>query len=248
MNTTAGRDRARRRFRPTLWATVAAGMAFAILVGLGTWQLHRLQWKEGVIAYREAQLAAEPVAIGEHTRDGADVAFRRARATGRFLHAREFLIVSRMRKGRAGFDVVTPLRLGDGDHILVNRGWVPLDRADPRTRRKGGIAGEATVTGVLRRPGKSSRWVPDNDPEKGVWYFVEPGQMGAVASLPGVREVFLVADATPNPGGFPAGRRIGVDIPNRHLEYALTWYGLALVLAAIYLLFHWRREEDDGRG
>ena len=248
MNTTAGRDRVRRRFRPTLWATVAAAAALAVLVGLGTWQLQRLQWKEGLIAYREAQLALAPVAVGGQIGDGVGAAFRRARATGRFLHASEFLVVNRVRKGRAGFDVVTPLRLEAGDHILVNRGWVPIDRTDPGTRRKGQIPGEVTVTGVLRLPGKSSRWVPDNDPAKGVWYFVEPGAMGAKTAISGMREMFLVADAAPNPGGFPAGRGTGIHIPNRHLEYALTWYGLGLVLVAVYVVFHWRREDDDGPG
>ena len=241
-----GVERARRRFRPTLWSTVAAGAAFAVLVGLGTWQVHRLQWKEEIIAFREAQLREAPVALDGTSGENADIAFRRARATGRFLHANEFLIANRVRKGRAGFDVVTPLRIAAADHVLVNRGWVPSERADPGARQAGQIPGTVTVTGVLRRPGKSSRWVPDNDPTGGVWFFVEPGAMGAAASLAGVRDVFLVADAARNPGGFPVGRRVGVKIANRHLEYALTWYGLALVLTVIYVLFNWRREEGDG--
>ena len=242
-----GNEGASRRFRPTLWSSVAAAAAFAVLVGLGTWQVHRLQWKEEIIAHREARLAEAPVALGGITGEDADIAFRRARATGRFLHAEEFLVANRVRKGRAGFDVVTPLRIGAADHILVNRGWVPHDRADPATRQKGQIPGTVAVTGVLRRPGKSNRWIPDNDPSARVWYFVEPAAMAAAASLAGVRDVFLVADAARNPGGFPVGRRIGVEIANRHLEYALTWYGLALVLAVIYALFNWRREEDQGR-
>ena len=219
-----------------------------VLVGLGTWQVQRLHWKEGVIAHREARLAMPPVSVGEEPAD-EDLAFRRARATGRFLHSREFLIVNRARGGRAGFDVVTPLRLGPADVIMVNRGWIPLDRADPDTRREGLVAMETAVTGILRKPGKTSPWVPDNEPARNVWYYADPEAMAAVAGLAGVRDTLLVADAKPNPGGLPAGRRPKVEISNRHLGYALTWYGLALVLVVIYFVFHWRREDArDERG
>ena len=243
MSTTTGVDRQRRRFRPTLWSTVAAATVLAVLVGLGTWQVHRLHWKEGVIAHREARLAEPPVSIDGEPAANADLAFRRARARGRFLHSKEFLIGNRVRRGRAGFEVVTPLRLGPANLILVNRGWVPLDRADPETRREGQVTGEAAVTGVLRKPARTSAWIPDNEPSRGVWFYADPRVMAAVADLTGVRDTVLVADATPNPGGFPVGRAAGVEIPNRHLEYALTWYGLALVLVVIYVVFHWRRED-----
>ena len=218
-------------------------MALAVLVGLGTWQVHRLQWKEGVIAHREARLALPPVAVVGETDADEDLEFRRARATGRFLHSREFLIVNRVRGGQAGFHVITPLRLGPADVILVNRGWIPLDRADPDTRRQGRIAAETAVTGILRKPGKTSPWVPDNEPPRNIWYYADPEAMAAVAGLAGVRGTVLVADAKPNPGGLPAGRNPTVEISNRHLEYALTWYGLALVLVVIYFVFHWRRED-----
>lgn len=247
MNTTTGADR-RRRFRPTLWSSVAAAAVLIVLVGLGTWQVHRLHWKESVIAHREARLAMPPVAVGEEGAEG-DLAFRRARATGRFLHSMEFLIANRVRGGQAGFDVITPLRLGPADIILVNRGWIPLDRADPDTRREGRIAAETAVTGILRKPGKTSPWVPDNEPARNVWYYADPEAMAAVAGLAGVRGTVLLADAKPNPGGLPAGRNPTVEISNRHLEYALTWYGLALVLVVIYFVFHWRREDaPDERG
>ena len=220
-----GVERARRRFRPTLWSSVAAAGALAVLVGLGTWQVQRLHWKEAVIAHREARLAQAPVALGGKTGEDSDIAFRRARATGRFLHASEFLVVNRVRKGRAGFDVVTPLRIGPADHILVNRGWVPSERADPGTRKAGQIPGTVSVTGVLRRPGKNNRWIPDNDPAKSVWYFVEPEAMAAADSLAGVRNTFLIADAAANPGGFPIGRRIGVEIdqPPSRIRAHLVW-------------------------
>ena len=202
-----------------------------------------------MIAHREARFALPPVRIDPAGAADVDIAFRRATAEGRFLHSSEFLIANRVRGGRAGFEVVTPLRLGPGNVILVNRGWIPPDRADPETRPEGQIAEETAVTGVLRTPGRTSRWVPDNEPAKGIWFFADPEAMAASAGLTGVRDNVLVADATPNPGGYPVGRKAVVDIPNRHLEYALTWYGLALVLLTIYVVFHWRREEaHDERG
>ena len=241
MNTTTGAERG-RRFRPTLWSTVAAAAALAVLIGLGTWQVQRLHWKEGVIAYREARLAMPPVSVGGETA-AADLAFRRASAIGRFLHAEEFLIANRVRGGRAGFEVVTPLRLGPADLILVNRGWIPLDRADPETRREGQVPGAATVTGVLREPGKTSRWVPDNDlpgvsgtmPIPGPW--LPPPDLPACAMRSSSRMKRAI------PAGIPSGARQGWRYPTGISNTRFTWYGLALVLVAIYVVYHWRREE-----
>lgn len=229
------------RFRPGVKLTAAALPAFAALVGLGTWQVERLEWKEGVIAERAARLAAPPLRLAAGPAPGPEAAFRRAVAEGTFLHDGEMLVLHRTRRGRPGFEVVTPLRLDGGGHVLVNRGWVPVPRADPATRGAGQVAGRVRVSGVLRPPGKTSRWVPDNEPARGLWYYPEIDAMAAAAGLSRIAQLVLAADDRPNPGGLPEGAPAAVAIPNRHLEYAVTWYGLAAALAAVYVVLAARR-------
>lgn len=237
--------RARRRL---LWPTLFTVPALAVLLGLGTWQVQRLHEKETLIAEREARLAAPPLDVAAIGRMTAALERRRVRAAGTFLHDREMHLVARSRHGQAGVHVVTPMRLVAGGHVLVDRGWVPRDRADPATRAAGQVEGTVEVVGILRAGGRPSHWTPDNQPADDVWHYVDVGAMAARAGLADARDYYIVAGDAPNPGGLPVGRRLAVEIANDHLQYAITWYALAAALAVIYLIHAVRRTDGTPRG
>lgn len=232
---------ARRRFRLDLRLTFCAVPALAVLVGLGAWQLQRLDWKEGVIAERAARLAAPPLAIEDiGDADWRGLEHRRVRLSGRYLHDREMLVVNRLRRGQAGYGLVTPLVLGDGAAVLVDRGWVPLSWPEgPRAGRP--PAGEDGAAGLLRAGGRLNSWQPDNDPAAGQWFFVDVPRMSAHAGLGRARPYYVRLLPEPGRTGFPVPRGAGEPIPNRHLEYALTWFALAAALVAVFALYHVRR-------
>lgn len=229
------------RFRPNLWFTVFTVVVLAVLAGLGTWQLQRLEWKRGLTVQRAAALAAPPLSIGRVPSDWKTAEFRRVRATGRFVHGREMRVSPRIHRGRAGHHVITPLRLDGGGIVLVDRGWVPLDRADPARRLEGQVRGRVAVEGILRAGGRSNRWVPDNDPEMGAWHYMDVSAMAAAAGLGAVKPFAIEAGAAPNPGGLPVGGRTRTGYVNNHLQYAITWYALAASLIGVYIAFHLRR-------
>ena len=229
-----------RGFRLLSWPTLFTVPALAVLVGLGTWQVQRLHWKEAVIAERETRLAAPPVSIASIPRMSGALDYRRVAAAGRFRHDREMHLVARTHRGRVGVRVVTPLALIGGGHVLVDRGWVPRDRVDPATRRAGQLRGPVDVVGIIRRAGRMNSWTPDNRPQDGVWHYVDVRAMAARAGLSDARDFIVVAGAAPNPGGLPIGRRPAVGLANDHLKYAVTWYALAVTLAVIYLIYHLR--------
>jgi surfeit locus 1 family protein len=161
--------------------------------------------------------------------------------TGTFVHEGERHFFSTW-EGASGFDIVTPLHLDDGRYVLVNRGFVPYDLKDASKRPKSQTTGEVTVTGLARNPllEKPSRMVPDNDLVKNIFYWKDRDVMAATASLPaGYRLVPILVDAdnTPNPGGLPVGGVTIIDLPNNHLQYAVTWYGLAAALAGVLLVW-----------
>src|SRR5262245_61913463 len=158
-------------FRPTFWPTVFTVPALLVLLGLGTWQVERLRWKEGLIAERTARTTAVPIdlpAAGTVLSPEAlaELDYRRTTATGRFSHDREMYLAARTMQGAIGYQVVTPLQRADGSIVLVNRGWVPDDRKDPAKRAGGQVAGEVTVDGAIRAPGRQHWLQPDNEPAK----------------------------------------------------------------------------------
>ena len=135
--------------------------------------------------------------------------------------------------------------LDDGRAIFVNRGFVPYDRKDPATRAEGQISGLVEIAGLARDPlwEKPSFIVPDNEPGKNVFYWKDIAAMSATAALPGGVEIvpfFVDAGGEPNPGGLPVGGVTLIDLPNNHLQYAVTWYGLAAALVGV-ALFRFRR-------
>lgn len=222
------------------WLALGLGLAaFLVLISLGTWQVERLQWKEGLLATIEARAKSPPRPLAEieaeYARTG-DVDYEPVRLQGRLLNDREDHYLA-TRHGGPGYFVYTPLQLGDGRVVFVNRGFVPDGRQDPATRPQGQMEGVVTITGLARNPlpRKPSWVVPENEPDQNIFYWKDMQAMAARSGVPQDRLLpfFVDADATPNPGSLPLGGVTIIDLPNNHLQYAFTWYGLALVLAAV---------------
>ena len=224
--------------RSLLGPTIATLAGIAVLLALGTWQLHRLSWKHELIATLESRLAKPP--FDAATMSGTDLAYRPARATGVFLHDKEFHIAGRTNNDRLGYHVITPLRMAGEGIVLVNRGWVPLDRKAPETRAEGLPRGSVTVEGMVRA-GQAGGWfTPENEPARNMWYFVDIDAMAAHAGLDRVRPYFIEVGPAADPTTLPLSLKPRVGLRNEHLGYALTWYALAIALGVIYVIFRRR--------
>ena len=241
---------AARRFRPQFWPTVLTIPALIVLVGLGTWQVQRLAWKTELNETRTQRIEAPPIALPPADADPATFEFHRVRVAGRFLHERETYLAARSLRGNIGYHVLTPFVLADGRTLLVDRGWIPLDNKDPATRAEGQLAGEVEIEGVLRAAQKGTWITPENRPDKNHWYVVDVPAIARHLGLERTLPYFVEAGPAPNPGGLPIGGQTRVTLPNDHLQYAITWYALAVALAVIYVLYHLKaaREADAGRG
>lgn len=230
-------------FRPTFWPTVITAIGVIFLFVLGTWQVQRLTWKLDLIALTEARLEQPPVVLPGAGVDAETFNYRPTLAHGRFLHDREIHLIAHTRKGRFGYHVITPLQRADGTVVMVDRGWVPAKLKAASTRAPGQIEGVVTVRGIARKPWPRTAFVPQNDAAANQWFY---GDLTAMAAQAGViaAPVFIEADATANPGGWPLGGQTKVSFVNNHLQYAITWYALGLVLLLIYVLYHRQNHQN----
>lgn len=228
-------------------------VGLAILVGLGSWQVERKAWKEGLLgAIAERAHEAPGAIVPEAAWPGWDAAgdeFRRVRLSGVFLHDREIALhgLAEKRRGEAlqGFYIFTPLRLADGATVMVNRGFVPTDLRDSARRAGGQTGGTVEVTGLVRAPERRGAFVPENDPAKAEWFVRDLGRMVEAGRLERAAPFYVDADGTPNPGGWPRGGQTQLTLPNNHLGYAITWFGLAGALAGVFALYAWTRLRSD---
>lgn len=226
-------------FRPLPGLTIAALISLAILLGLGTWQLQRRAEKHELLAQIAQRMEMAPAPIELLLPVGDYAVFRPATATGIFLNASEaYVIESRADTGptRPGFRVITPFRLSGGDIILVDRGWVSADRKEPSTRSQGQVEGPTEIEGSLRRPAAGSSFTPPPDLQARTFYARSTTE---IARLDGVTlRTALLFEATSRVEGGPEPLPTAVNIPDNHLNYAITWYALAAVLLAMYLVYH----------
>lgn len=228
----------RWRFRPHLGPTLFTIPALVALLALGTWQIQRMEWKEALIAERTERVAATPMAPPGMDADVRGLEFRRVALKGHFLNAQEMFLAARSMNGNIGYHVVTPFVLDGGAAVLVDRGWIPLDRKEAASRSQGEIEGETEVEGLIREGGRKGWFTPDNRPDENFWFYVDVPAMAAHGGLSPVLPYFVEAGPAENPGGFPIGGQTRIKLRNEHLQYAITWYALALALAVIYLIYH----------
>jgi surfeit locus 1 family protein len=235
---------ARPRF--PLGLTLTVMICEVILVGLGAWQLQRLQWKTGVLAHVAAVRSAPAVPLGAllpRLARGEDLAYARVSAICPGLAFAPAAEVFSIRDGEAGVRLVSACRLAAGPYgsILVDRGFVP-DSAVGRPRVDAASSSPTAVTGVLRAPEPRSLFAPANPNGLRLWYWRDLPRMAAVLHAQRPAPVFLAAETRTNPE-FAAltPAPVPVDIPNNHFAYALTWFGLAAGLAGVYFAMLFRR-------
>jgi surfeit locus 1 family protein len=245
------------RNRSWLGLFVPALLAFAVLVALGTWQIERKAWKEALIESLTERLAAPPVALPpatdwatlDRTRDE----YRRVKFTASLDNAREALVFAAASAFRPdvtapGYWVFTPARLGGpvddsvigkrDPVVVVNRGFVPDARRDPKTRREGDVSGMVEITGVLRWPESRHWFTPADDPGHNLWFTRDPAAIAAAKGLDpkttAVARFYIEQEVPTPPGGLPQPARLVVALSDNHLQYALTWFGLAIALAVVF--------------
>lgn len=233
----------------------------AVLVSLGTWQLERKAWKEALIDRLTQRLAAAPAPLPppqlRAALDPAELEFRHVGFRAELLNDREALVFTsgsalRSDTSGPGYWVFVPARLADGSLVVVNRGFVPEGRQNAATRPEGQVAGPVDIVGVMRWPEARGIFTPADDPARNLWFLRDHLAIAAAKGW-GMVGPFYVEQEGPSPlGGLPRAGRLTVNLPNSHLQYAVTWYGLAAVLVGVFAAFaagQWRdsRRIDGGR-
>lgn len=212
------------------------GLGLALMLGLGTWQVERLAWKTNLIRHAEAGLAAPAIDLPAGV-DLASLDFRHVAARGTYIHDAAVAFGLSAIGGEPGGRLITPMRLDDGRIVLVDRGWLPEPLLPPRTPAELQPKGVVDIDGIARWRGSGSAgWmVPSNEPEKRRWFSWDIQAMQQALGLD-ILPVEIVLEHSEGPADLPKAQPVTIDLPNDHLGYAITWYGLAVVLLVIYIM------------
>ncbi len=235
--------------RQLLWPTLFTLAAGAVLIWLGVWQLHRLAWKEGLLAEIAARADAAP-SDAPPVADWAalkplDYDYRHIKLTGRYLYQDTVLLFDPAGPKHAGpgYLFLTPLKLAPSGYVIVNRGFVPADLA-PKMRTEGHADKDVQVTGLMRPPEPRGLFTPADHPEKYEYFTSDPASISAHFQIAPVAPFTIDADVAPGSGAWPIGGTTIRDIPNNHLGYALTWFGIAAGLAGVFSAFVARKYRE----
>ena len=221
-----------------------------LVLSLGIWQVERLSWKRDLIARVDQRVHADPVSAPARAQWGsinrADDEYLRVTAQGTLQNDKESFVYASTEIG-PGYWVLTPLTLTDGTSVMINRGLVPSEKRDPKTRSEAQTSGPVTLTGLLRLDEPGGTFIRSNVPEEDRWYSRDVTAMANKHGISDVAPYFIDADATPNPGGWPKGGLTQVKFPNSHLSYAITWFVLAAMMTGllVYVLRSELRKRHD---
>jgi surfeit locus 1 family protein len=224
---------------PTIFAIVGV----AILAGLGVWQLERKVWKENLIATVNERLARPPEPSPPRADwprlDPDKDEYRHVTFSAQFTPGQEALVYTAGSAFRpdvhgAGYWVLAPARLADGSTVVIDRGFVPLER---KNAAREAPAGSVQIVGVLRWPETRGLFTPADEPQNNLWYTRDPVAIAAADKWDAAAPFYVEQEAPAPPGGLPLPGKLVVALPDNHLQYAITWFGLALGLAGVYAVW-----------
>ncbi len=221
-----------RPARSLLVPVVSTAIMLAVLLGLGTWQVRRLEWKRRILAAIAAAEQAPPVPLPPRPAPFAKVELR-----GALRPDLAALYGAEVRDAPAGpvlgGQLIEPLERPDGPPVLVDLGWLPSDRLhDPALP-----GGTVTVVGYARPADRPGLFSATDDPKARLFYTLDPPAIGAALGLQQVAPFTLVALGPTPPQGWPDPAHALPRPPNNHLQYAITWYGLAVALLVVFVVY-----------
>jgi len=223
-----------------------------VLLALGTWQVQRLHWKQDLIENaterpkRPPVAAPGPAAWPDFDYDRTD--YLPVAVSGRYapgeVHVYTVLTTPQSGSHRGqGYWIMAPFVTADGWTAIVNRGFVPGPKKQPETRPEPETSasdGPIRLVGLVRRRPEPNSFTPENNLSANQWYRRDPVAIGAHFGVPADRlapySLDLVAAMTPS-SGLPQAGETRMQFTNSHLQYAVTWYGLALTLIGVYAAF-----------
>ena len=203
-------------------------IGIVILVSLGNWQVQRLAWKQEILAEIDGRIAAAPIEIPTAVSEEND-RFLSVQGEGRILDDELHVLASSKQTG-AIYRVISPFEMSDGRRIMVDRGWIKPDQKDtPR------VAMNAEIEGNLHWPQEIDSYTPENDVAGNIWFARDVPQMAeALNAAPILVVLSKTSETDPAVTPMPV---TSAGIPNDHLNYAVTWYGLALVWLVMTLYY-----------
>ena len=220
------------------WPTFFAVLGFTLLVSLGTWQLHRLTWKEGLIKQLSLQQSLPPMAEEAFARCTTDInacLYRRVTLTGTYDHRQEAHLYGRTYAGKPVTYLVTPLILPSGERILVDRGWIPENVDQASLKRE---TSPVTITGYIRNASSRNTFTPANLYAKKRLFSIEPKDWANAFDDAKLLPFYVVVQKKDSPYPFPRpGEPLHAGLRNFHLSYAITWYLLAFALVVVFAFF-----------
>ncbi|MEN8894346.1 MAG: SURF1 family protein [Planktotalea arctica] len=203
----------------------------AILISLGVWQMQRLTWKEAILADIETRITAAPVAIPAMPDPVADKYLpvtARGEITGDEVH----VLVSQKQIG-AGYRIIAAFELLDGRRVLLDRGFVKVQQKEAMRP-----TGMSQVVGNLHWPDEKGSSIPEPDLKAEIWFARDVPALAAHLNTEPVLIIARNVDLADDPvAPLPVD---SASIPNDHLQYALTWFSLALIWMVMTLAFLWR--------
>ena len=227
-------------FKPKFVPLVSFVIALLILLSLSLWQVKRLVWKTNLIEQRVLNFEGEPKNLFD-IKKPIENEFKKVFIEGQLLNNLEFFMPALSKNGNNGFHIIVPMEVEKKKLILFDTGWVPLAKKEKNKRLNNLIKEKKIFTAVIRLPGRKGYFQPDNDNIKNFWFFVEPKLMEETISMKLENRFYLEA-VDNGPNGYPLGNQTRIYLRNNHLQYAITWFLIALSLIGVFIFASIRKK------
>ena len=196
-----------------------------VFIGLGTWQIIRLNWKNNLILEIENSLKNPPVELAQSKKEN----FLKIKTSGSIDFDKQIYLYNLNESGTPGFEVINPITIGD-ENFLINRGWIPFEK---KGTQEINVFDQKNIIGTLRLQGRKNIFKPDNDLDENYWFSLNREDILKFTGK-NFSKYIIYLDGNYQ---LTKQKKITANISNNHQKYAITWFSLALSILLLYLYF-----------